>query len=179
MFPAFSQPYWFALTVRPNHERTVEKGLRNQGFEAYLPVQRVRRQWSDRVKELDSALFPGYVFCRFEPAERLRILTSPGVLAIAGTGRRPVPVEDEEISNIRTLVASRRELAWWPYVQVGERVRIESGVLAGLTGVIVRARDAWRVIVSVQALSCALAVEVGAASLAPDPVSHGRYQTAH
>ncbi|HEV2199825.1 MAG TPA: UpxY family transcription antiterminator [Bryobacteraceae bacterium] len=179
MLSAFSQPSWFALVVRPNHEHTTEKGLRNQGFEAYLPVQRVRRQWSDRIKELDSVLFPGYVFCRFEAAERLRVLTSPGVVAIVGCGRNPVPVEEEEISNIRTLIASRRELTLWPYVRVGERVRIESGALAGLSGVVVRARDAWRVVVSVEALSCAVAVEVNAGNLAPDRICHDRYQAAY
>lgn len=175
----FNQPPWFAVTVRPNHEHSAEKGLRNQGFEAYLPVQRVKRRWSDRIKELESVLFPGYLFCRFEAADRLRILNSPGIVSIAGSGKTPLPVEDEEISNIRTLISSRRELALWPCVRVGERVRIECGALQGLSGVIVRARDAWRVVVSVEALNCAVAVEVDAESLAPERIPHGRLQTAH
>lgn len=175
----FNQPPWFAVTVRPNHEHSAEKGLRNQGFEAYLPVQRVRRRWSDRIKELESVLFPGYLFCRFDAADRLRILNSPGIVSIAGSGKTPLPVEDEEISNIRTLISSRRELALWPCVRVGERVRIECGALQGLSGVIVRARDAWRVVVSVEALNCAVAVEVDAESLAPERIPHGRLQAAH
>lgn len=175
----FNQPPWFAVTVRPNLERSAERGLRNQGFEAYLPMQRVKRRWSDRIKEMDSVLFPGYLFCRFEAADRLRILNSPGIVSVAGSGKTPLPVEDEEISNIRTLIASRRELALWPCVRVGERVRIASGALEGLSGVIVRARDAWRVVVSVEALHCAVAVEVDAESLAPERIPHGRFQTAH
>ncbi len=172
-------PPWFAVTVRPNLERSAERGLRNQGFEAYLPVQRVKRRWSDRIKEIDAVLFPGYLFCRFEAADRLRILNSPGIVSVAGSGKTPLPVQDEEISNIRTLIASRRELALWPFVRVGERVRIEGGALEGLSGVVVRARDAWRVVVSVEALSCAVAVEVDADCLAPERVFHGRLQAAH
>jgi transcription antitermination factor NusG len=180
----FNQPPWFAVTVRPNHERSAEMGLRNRGFEAYLPVQRVKRRWSDRVKELESVLFPGYLFCRFEAADRLRILTSPGIVSIAGSGKTPLPVEDEEISNIRMLISSRRELALWPYVRVGERVRIECGALQGVSGVVVRARDAWRVVVSVEALHCAVAVEVDAESLAPERIppariSHARISNGH
>jgi transcription antitermination factor NusG len=189
MLPNSNPSSWFALTIRPNHEHAAEKGLRIRGFEAYLPVQRVKRRWSDRIKELDAVLFPGYVFCRFDASDRLRILTSPGIVSIAGCGKTPLPVDDEEISNIRTLVSSRRELALWPYVREGERVRIESGALAGLTGAIIRARDAWRVVVSVEALHCAVAVEVDACSLRPERIApkssspvripHGRHQAAH
>jgi transcription antitermination factor NusG len=175
----FNHPPWFAVIVRPNHEHMAEKALQNRGFEAYLPVQRVKRRWSDRIKELNSVLFPGYLFCRFEAADRMRVLNSPGIVSVAGSGRTPLPVDDEEISNIRTLISSRRELALWPSVRVGERVRIEYGALQGLSGVIVRARDAWRVVVSVEALNCAVAVEVDAASLAPERIPHGRLQTAH
>ena len=87
-----SDPSWFALTVRPNHQHPAECGLLNQGFEAYLPAQRVRRHWSDRTKEVEALLFPGYVFCRFVPWGRLRILNSPGVRSIVGFGRDPAPL---------------------------------------------------------------------------------------
>lgn len=139
------------------------------------PKPRLRGLFAGAAREAaESVLFPGYLFCRFDAADRLRILNSPGVLSIAGSGKTPLPVEDEEISNIRMLISSRRELALWPCVRIGERVRIEHGALQGLSGVIVRARDAWRVVVSVEALNCAVAVEVDAESLAPERIPDGR-----
>lgn len=151
---------WFALTVKPNHEHTTARALLNQDFEAYLPVHRVRRQWSDRIKEIEAVLFPGYVFCRFDYASRLRVLHSPGVRSIVGAGRDASPVDDAEIDSIRALIASRRPILPWPFLRAGERVAIRCGPLANLRGIIVRVKDSLRAVVSVEALSCSVAVEV-------------------
>lgn len=175
MFPR--QPSWFALTARPKHEHTAERGLRNQGFEAYLPVHRVRRRWSDRTKEMDSVLFPGYVFCRFAQSDKMRVLNSPGVRSIVGSRREPEPVDDVEISAVRALIASGRAIQPWPYLRAGQKVVIEQGPLASLRGVVVRAKDSWRVVVSVDALGCSVAVEVDSGMVAPDISSYGRCQT--
>ncbi len=153
-------PSWFALTVRPNHEHTAERGLLNQGLEAYLPTQRVRHRWSDRTKEIQAVVFPGYVFCRFARWERLRVLSSPGVRSIVGLGKDPAPVDEAEISAVRTLVSSGRPIMPWPYFRIGQKVVIDRGPLASLRGVVVRVKDSWRVVVSVDALSCSIAVEV-------------------
>lgn len=165
---------WFALTVRPNHEHTAAGGLLNRGFEAYLPVCRVRRQWSDRTKELDSVLFPGYVFCRFRQPDRMRVLTSPGVRSIVGAGKDPSPVDETEISAIRKLVSSGRPIAPWPYIRVGQNVTISHGPLAFLRGVVVRAKDSWRVVISVDALGCSLSIEVDSGAVAPETSSYVR-----
>ncbi len=159
---------WFALTVGPSHERRAERALLNQGFETYLPVYRVRRQWSDRMKNLDTILFPGYVFCRFTYQDRLRVLNSPGVRSVVTTGREPAPVSEDELAAIRTLLASGRPILPWPYLRIGQKVVIRDGQFASLRGVILRAKDSWRVVVSVEALSCSLSIEVGADLLAPD-----------
>lgn len=164
-----SEPCWFALTVGPSHERRAERSLVNQGFEAYLPVYRVNRRWSDRVKRIDAVLFPGYVFCRFAYPDRLRVLSSPGVRSVVTTGRDPAPVDEDEISAVRALLASGRPLLPWPYLQIGQRVVIRDGQFASLRGVIVRSKDGWRVVVSVEALSCSVAIEVDADQVAPDP----------
>jgi transcription antitermination factor NusG len=160
---------WFALTVGPSHERRAERSLLHQGFEAYLPVYRVHRRWSDRVKKLDAVLFPGYVFCRFSYPDRLRVLNSPGVRSIVTTGRDPAPVNEDEISAVRCLLASGRPPLPWPYLRIGQKVVIRDGQFASLRGVIVRAKDSWRVVVSVEALSCSVAIEVDADLVAPDP----------
>lgn len=159
---------WFALTVQPNHERTAERGLLNRGLEAYLPTHRVRRQWSDRQKEMDAVLFPGYVFCRFTKTETMNVLTAPGVRSVVGIGKTPAPVEESEISAVKALVSSGRPILAWPYLRIGQNVRVDHGPLQYLRGVVLRVKDSCRVVVSVDALNCSLAVEVDAEALALD-----------
>ena len=161
-------PGWFALTVRPNHERAATRALSNQGLEAYLPVYRARKRWSDRVRESDAVLFPGYVFCRFGLREKLRVLQAPGVRSIVGLGKAPVPVEDDEISAVRALLSSGRAIAPWPYVRIGQSVIIEHGPLSPLRGVILRTKGSWRVVVSVEALGSSISVEVDGDMLSLD-----------
>jgi transcription antitermination factor NusG len=147
-------PNWFALRVRPKQERTAAMNLSRLGLDEYVPLQKIRRQWSDRVKELDTPLFPGYIFCGFTYSERLRVLNSPGVESIVGA------VEDFEIAALRALIGSGKPLAHLPFLRVGQKVSIETGPLAGIRGVVLRDESAWRVVVSVQALDRSIAVEV-------------------
>ncbi len=154
------EEFWFALSARRNHEKNVAEILRGKGYEEFVPTYRSRRKWSDRYKELELPLFPGYVFCRFNPARRLPILTTPGVVLIVGNGRVPVPVEDAEIDALRTVVASNLRVEPWPYLRVGERVVIESGSLAGLEGILQEVRKSCRIVVSVELLQRSVAVEV-------------------
>lgn len=164
---------WFALRVRPKHERTAATTLQMQGFEPYVPLHRVRRRWSDRTKELDTVLFPGYIFCRFSRAERLIVLNSPGVESILGFGKTDLPVDDSEIAAVRALIGSGRPLTPWPYLRIGQNVAIESGPLAGLRGVVLRDESAWRVVVSVEALDRSISIEVDRDMIAPEsPAVH-------
>jgi len=125
-----------------------------------MPLHRVRRRWSDRMKEIDTALFPGYIFCRFERQDRMRVLNSPGVESVVGFGKTDIPVDDAEITAVRRILASGRPLEPWPFLRVGQNVAIDSGPLAGLRGVVLRDQDAWRVVISVEALDRSIAVEV-------------------
>lgn len=164
---------WFALRVRPNHEKTAATHLARQGFEPYVPLHRVRRRWSDRIKEIDAVLFPGYIFCRFVSAERLIVMNSPGVESILGFGKNDAPVDDAEIAAVRSLIGSGRPLAPWPYLNIGQNIAIESGPLAGLRGIVLRDEHAWRVVVSVQALGRSISAEVDREMIAPDhPAVH-------
>ena len=96
MASIFAGPNWFALRVRPNHEQTAERGLLIRGLEVYLPKQRVHRHWSDRIKQTEAVLFPGYVFCRFGYQDRLNVLNSTGVKSIVAPA-----VEESEIDAIK------------------------------------------------------------------------------
>jgi transcription antitermination factor NusG len=159
---------WFAIRVRPKHERATAINLKRRGFEEYVPLHRVRRRWSDRVKELDAVLFPGYIFCRFPRQDRLRVLNSPGVESIVGFGKTDIPVDDAEIEAVRTLVASGRPLAPWPFLRIGQNVAIVNGALSGLRGVVLRDQDSWRVVVSIEALDRSIAVEIDRDMINPE-----------
>jgi transcription antitermination factor NusG len=108
-------------------------------------------------------LFPGYLFCRFDPQNRLPILKTPGVIQVVGCSRQPIPVDEDEIKSIQALVTSGIPNQPWPFLKVGEKVRIESGPLRGLEGVVVEFRGNRRLILSVSLLQRSVAVEIDAA----------------
>lgn len=151
---------WFALTSKPRHEKAVAENLRGKGLESFLPLYRARRQWSDRLQTVELPLFPGYVFCRFTCSNRLPVLNTPGVTSVVSFADRPAPVADEDISRIQAIQASGLPSQPWPYVRIGQRARIERGSLAGLEGVLLREKDALRVVVSLELLQRSVAVEI-------------------
>lgn len=134
--------------------------LRGKGYEYFLPMCKGRRRWSDRIKEVQSPLFPGYLFCRFNPQNRLPILKTPGVNQIVGYNRTPVAVDEEEINAIRTLVASGLPNYPHPFLELGNRVRIEAGALRGLEGILLEVKGKRRLVLSITLLQRSVAVEI-------------------
>src|SRR2546425_11631971 len=116
---------WFALRVRSRYENTVATILGGKGYEWFLPLYKSRRPWSDRIKEIQLPLFPGYIFCRFDLQHRLPILTTPGVVTVVGIGKRPIPIDDAEIAAIQAAVRSGIPSRPWPFLRIGQRVRVE------------------------------------------------------
>ena len=153
-------PQWFALATKPRYERAAARYLRLKGFEELAPACRMRRRWSDRFKEIEEQLFPGYLFCQFTYEQRLTVLNSPGVLSVVGYGKQPAAVDDSEIAAIRAIVDSGARAWPWPYLRIGQRVRIERGCLQGVAGTLVRENDFWRVVVNIEILQRAVAVEI-------------------
>lgn len=152
---------WFGIHVRSQCEVQAYDELRYRGFETFLPQHQVKRRWSDRVKILDLPLFPGYLFCRFGLSDRVRVLGTRGVARIVGAGSKPIPISELEIQHVQTLVGSKTPLVPWPYLKAGHRVRIDSGPLAGVEGIVIRAADGrHRVVVSVDLLQRAVATEI-------------------
>src|SRR5271155_1067735 len=162
---AGSQFPWFALQVRTRQEAGVAQQLSGQGYERFLPLYRLRKRWSDRIKELDAPLFPGYLFCRFNPQDRLPILKTPGVMQIVGFNNGPAVVDESEIRSIQTLVATGAPHQPWPFLAAGDRVRIESGPLLGLEGILTEVRRSYRLVLSVTLLQRSVAVEIDSASV--------------
>jgi transcription antitermination factor NusG len=152
---------WYALQVQSRLASVASTVLRGKGYEEFLPVSCSRRRWSDRVKKIDLPLFPGYLFCKFDPQDRLvPVLTTPGVIGIVGAGRKPIPVPEEEIEAVRRVLLSGLAAQPWPFLGVGSRIYIESGPLAGIEGIVTNVDKVYRLVVSVTLLQRSVAVEI-------------------
>ena len=151
---------WFAIMARTGREKSSTLLLENAGYECLLPVSKYTRHWSDRKKEVEVPLFPGYLFCRMDPQNRLPVLMTPGVIQIVGVGKSPIPVDEEEIAAIQRVVKNGLSTMPWPYLQVGRVARIEEGPLRGMTGIIVRIKSGMKLVLSVSLLQRSVAVEL-------------------
>jgi transcription antitermination factor NusG len=151
---------WYALHVRSQWERQVLDGLRRQSLDGYLPLYTERSRWSDRTKMVERVLFPGYVFGRFELELRRKVVELPGIVRILGTGIQPEPIPDEEIERVRLVVDSGLAVTPVAYLAKGQKVRVASGALAGVEGIVVRVKDVLRVVVSVEILRRSVMAEL-------------------
>jgi transcription antitermination factor NusG len=158
---------WFALRLRSNYERIAAAHLRERGYEEFAPSYKIERHWSDRTKQIDHFLFPGYVFCRFDPNDRLPVLTVPGVVDVVGFGKMPEHIPDAEIERVRRMVQSGLLVSPYPFVQVGQAVLIEHGPLSGVEGILVEAKGKARLVVSVNLLRRSVSAEVDRHSIRP------------
>ena len=138
---------WYALRVKARREKLVAASLGNRGYVAFLPQYTSTRRWSDRIRELEQPLFPGYLFCRFEYNHRLPILATPGVMNVVGLGRLPHPVDDSEMAALQSIVKSGLLLQPWPFLKVGQRVTIQDGLLRNIESIVTSLRDRHQLIV--------------------------------
>ena len=166
-------PYpWFALQVHTRRESVVQHALHRKAYETFLPTYKECRQYSDRVRKMDSALFPGYLFCRLDVETRLSVLTTPGVYDIVRTGERFRPVEETEIAAIQQVVTSGCAAKPWPFLKAGDRVRVQFGSLAGVTGFLVSEKGMDRLVLSISMLQRSVSVEVDRTWVQPEPGAH-------
>ena len=151
---------WFALQVRTRWESSTAVLLSGKGYQTLLPTYQTKRRWNGRVKQMNAPLFPGYVFCQFDALKRLPILVTPGVISVVGRGRVPCPVNDREIAAIQTIVTSGFQAEPWPYLEVGQKIRIEGDSLSGLEGILIQFKGNNRIVVSVSLLRRSVALEI-------------------
>lgn len=112
------------------------------------------------MKQVDKPLFPGYVFCSFDPHLRLHVLTTPGVLHIVGIGREPVPVEPSEIEAVWRMLRSGLSVRPVPCLQVGQRVVVARGPLEGVQATVTHFKGDCRLVVSISLLQRSIAAEI-------------------
>ena len=151
---------WFALQVRTRWESSTAVLLSGKGYQTLLPTYQTKKRWNGKVKQMNAPLFPGYVFCQFDALKRLPILVTPGVISVVGRGRVPFPVNDLEIAAIQTIVTSGFRAEPWPYLEVGQKIRIEGDSLSGLEGILIQFKGNNRIVVSVSLLRRSVALEI-------------------
>jgi transcription antitermination factor NusG len=155
-----SREKWYALQLRTRWESSTATLLAGKGYQTFLPTYKTSKQVRGKSCEADSPLFPGYVFCRFDAHRRLPVLLTPGVINVVGRGRIPIPVEDLEIEAIQRVVYTGLQAEPWPYLEVGQLVRIDNGALCGVQGVLIGFKGARRIVVSVSLLRRSVALEI-------------------
>lgn len=159
------EPRWYAAHTRSRHEKRVADQLEKKDIGFFLPVYESERRWSDRKVRVDLPLFPGYIFVQISLRERLRVLEVPGVVRLVSFGAAPVAMDESEINILRQGLTKHLKAEPHPYLKVGQRVRIKQGALAGLEGILVRKKDAYRVVISVDLIMRSVAVEIPASDL--------------
>jgi transcription antitermination factor NusG len=151
---------WYALYTRHQHEKAVTQVLTGKGFEILLPLYKSVRRRKDRTKVLSLPLFTCYVFLKGGLERRWEVLNTPGICELLSTGGRPIAIPTAEIDAIQQVMKSGLRLEPHLLLKIGERVRIKRGPLAGLQGLLVRQKNVYRLVISVEMLGRAAAVEV-------------------
>ncbi len=170
---------WYALQVASRCEKAVSSGLVLRGYSEFLPLFRSRRKWSDRFQDVDLPLFPGYVFCQMDINRRLPVLLIPGVVRVVGLGKIPIPVDEQEMIAVQTVVKSGLLMQPWPFLKVGQTVTIAEGPLRNVTGILTAINGAEQLIVSISLLQRSLAVAIPRHSIRPAGDAHEWTQPHH
>jgi len=153
---------WYALLTRPKHEKLVSERLLERGVETFLPLSTKVHQWSDRKKVIQSPLFSCYVFAKFgaNRSDCLRVLRVNGVLQLVGSRGEGTPIPSEQIDAVRTLVQGSIPWTQYPFLKIGQRVRIRGGALDGVQGILMSRSGNSTLVISVDLIQRSLAVRV-------------------
>ena len=154
------QPSWFALHACAQHEKRIAAELQRRGIENFLPLDRSVRQWKDRRVYLDMPLFPGYLFVRLALQEKLKALQVPGVVRLVGFAGQPCALPDDEVAALRAGISAGLNFQPHPFLSVGCRVRLIRGPLTGFSGILLRKKNACRVVLSLSLIAQSASVEV-------------------
>lgn len=162
-----TQTPWFAAYTLPRHERRVAAQLAERHILSFLPTFKSARRWKDRRKVLELPLFPSYLFVQMNADNRLDLLRLPGVLGLVTFQGKPAPVPSAEIESLRQGLTSQTAIHPHPYLRAGRKVRIRSGSLAGVEGILVRKRDIARVVLSISMLQRSVSLDIDEVDVEP------------
>lgn len=158
-------PHWFAVHTSAQREKKVAEYLLRAGVEQFLPVYESRRRWKDRVVTIETPLFTGYVFVRIPLLEKLRVLNAPGVARFVCQNGQPAAIPEEDIAKVKSGMV--KGAIPHPYLTVGRRVAITRGPLAGTSGILVRKKNNLRLVVCIDSIARAMAIEISEADVQP------------
>ncbi len=167
---------WWAVYTRHQHEKTIAEMLSTKGFEVFLPLYESMHRWKDRKKMISLPLFPCYVFVRGKMDRKLQIVTTPGVHMILHRGDSIATVPDSEIEAIQRAVQGALRVEPHPFLSCGTRVRAVRGALEGVEGILIRKKNVYRLVLSVEMLAQSVCVEIDAWDIEPVSPVH---QNAH
>jgi transcription antitermination factor NusG len=151
---------WFALVVKPRFDKAVGRTLEAKGFETLVPTYRKSHTYGTRTKFSELPLFPGYVCCRFDIRRSLPVLSTPGVVHVVGARSVPIAISDVEIQSLQTAIRAHVPVEPFPFVSVGQRVRITSGALAGVEGIVLGPKPKLRIVLSIALLQRSVLLEI-------------------
>jgi len=158
---------WYAVNTRSRHEKSVSRLLEGKSVEVFLPVYESVHRWNDRNAVVSQPIFPGYVFARICLADRMQVLSVPGVVNFVGPLGRPASIPEEELTAVRLCLDRQVKMEPHPFLVLGRRVRIRQGLLADMEGVLVRKKGLFRLVLSVNLIARSVAVEVDAHDVVP------------
>lgn len=168
MEPISESTGWYAVRTKNRHEVRVAGALQGKGYDTFVPLYKVKRRWSDRIRSVEVPLFPTYAFCRFDREIRFRIVSTPGVIQIVGFGAGPAQIDPEEINSLKIALKSGSQCVPHTMLRAGQKVRIIKGPLAGVTGIYVAGANKRRIVLTVSLIQTAAAVEVDESFIVPD-----------
>jgi transcription antitermination factor NusG len=160
---------WYALHTRSRHERVVENRLQQQGIGTFCPVVSEIHRWSDRRKKVEVPLFSCYVFVNMAmtPEERTKIFRVEGILGFVGVRGQGLPIPSEQIEAVRAIVEQQIPWSSFPYLKIGQRIRVRGGALDGVEGIFLSRGSEDTLVVSVDAVQRSLAVRISGYDVEP------------
>lgn len=161
----YVQPHWYALYTCANHEKHVAAELRVRSVEHFLPLFSSVRRWKDRRVTLDLPLFPGYIFVSVALRDRLKVLQIPSVVRFVAFNGVPTALPNDEMEILQTGLSQQLAAEPHPFLTAGRRVRVRSGPLAGIHGILLRRRGKTRFVVSVELIMRSMAVDIDEADV--------------
>ena len=160
---------WFALHTRASFEKKVASQLGEKSIENFLPLLATRHKWSDRNRLVHQPLFPGYVFARIVALQekRIAVLRTIGVLGFVGIRGIGTPIPDSEVQAIQTLLGQRVPFQLYPFLSVGQYVRIRGGCLDGIEGLLKAINGNKSLIISVELIQKSVAIQINGYDVEP------------
>jgi len=153
---------WYAIRTRSRHEKVATRELEAQGIPVFLPLATSVRQWSDRKTKVEMPLFPGYAFVRvdFLSSDRVRVLQATGVVSFVGPKPAEAAIPEEQIESIRTILLRKIPVEEHLFLTLGQRIRVRSGSLNGVEGILVAVKGMRTLVISVEPIQRSVSINL-------------------